>query len=156
MTQTAPTDQLGSFVAELAFFPPYNALLLTRLNSAFLLVDRQITVSVKATRVQKCTCAVKKKWTDIKTKFFEGLWSLCEHCNNKGEVIDGNHLVAPSCLGCKMNCFCIYKVLEKSSAVPQIKSGGIGQHCLSLDCLDINMSDLYSKSDGKEINSWQD
>lgn len=61
MTQTAPTDQLGSFVAELAFFPPYNALLLTQLNSAFLLVDRQITVSVKATRVQKCTCAVKKK-----------------------------------------------------------------------------------------------
>lgn len=44
---------------------------------------------------------------------FEGL-GFCVNTvwNNRGEVIDGNHLVAPSCLGCKMNRFCIYTILE--------------------------------------------
>ncbi len=34
---------------------------------------------------------------------------LCEHWINKGVVIDGNHLVAPSCLGYKMIFFVFTK-----------------------------------------------
>lgn len=51
---------------------------------------------------------------------------LSAHWNNR--MNDGYHLVARLCLGYKINCFLYLDILEKSRAIPKIRSRRYGQH----------------------------